>query len=201
MRLETSWLYTSNDQRPDLTDHGNFYRFCLIFTLPPSRPGQTRFAIIAYLAFLAVSLGPVIGETLIEFDSMSDRGWFEALYIAPMLYVLGPVVQILALGAFWSQASEMKRSQSLDDALSTRGLAVQAVVFLLVGISFVWRMMIPVEELNEHFIVNLRMWYWTVGWATIDNLIFAVVQGVLAWIAWRQRGHGGDVRERSALLE
>jgi hypothetical protein len=157
----------------------------------------------AYLSFLAISLLPVLGETMIEFDSDTDREWYGVLFIAPMLYLVGPMMQILGLAAFRSQALEIrsKDSSAADSALSVRGLVAQAVVFLLVGISFVWRMRVPSEELDEHFVVSLRMWYWTVGWASINNLIFAVVQGVLAWIAWRHQDVGGILGERSALLE
>lgn len=147
---------------------------------------------------------------MLDPDARSDRDWFDALYIVgPMLYLIGPIVQILGFAALWAQASEMKRSRSsdgnaTDDALSVRGLVAQAVVSLLVGLSFVWRMRIP-EESTGYWIVDLRYWYWSVGFATINNLIFAVVQGLLALIAWRHEFHGhgdrGSVGERSALLE
>lgn len=52
--------------------------------------------------------------------------------------------------------------------------------------------------IDEHFIVNLHEWYWTVGWATVNNLAFALAQGILAWIISR-RGTGDD-GERDALL-
>lgn len=157
----------------------------------------------AYLSFLAISLLPVLGEALIEFDSDTDREWYGVVFIAPMLYLVGPMMQILGLAAFRSQAPEVRSKDSIapDSALSVRGLVVQAVVFILVGISFVWRMRVPSEELDEHFVVNSRMWYWTVGWATINNVIFAVAQGVLAWIAWRHEDVGGILGERSTLLE
>jgi hypothetical protein len=160
--------------------------------------------VTAYLSFLAISLLPVIGEAVIEFDSDTDREWYGVLFIAPMLYLVGPMVQILGFAALRAQALEIRSrnsSDATDSALSVRGLVVQAVVFLLVGISFVWRIRVPTEELDEHFIVNLQMWYWTVGWATINNVIFAVAQGVLAWMAWRHETVGGNLSERSALLE
>ena len=159
-------------------------------------------AVTAYLSFLAVSLLPVIGETLIEFDSDSDREWYEVIFFGPMLYVVGPIVQILGLAALRAQAREIRsRRSDAADAFSVQGLVAQAVVFLLVGISFVFRIRVPSEELDAHLIVNLSMWYWTVGWATINNLIFAVAQGVLAWIACGHKDDGGDLGERSALLE
>jgi len=119
-------------------------------------------------------------------------------------YLVGPMMQILGLAALRAQAFEIRSrdsSDAADSALSMRGLVVQAVVFLLVGISFMWRIRVPSEELDEHFVVNLQMWYWTVGWATINNVIFAVAQGVLAWIAWCHEAVGGNLSERSALLE
>ena len=156
----------------------------------------------AYLCFLAISLLPFIGEAVIEFDSDTDREWYGVLFIAPMLYLVGPMMQILGLAALRTQALEIrsKDSSAADSALSLRGLVVQAMVFLLVGISFLWRMRVPSEELDEQFLVNLRMWYWTVGWATVNNVIFAVAQGVLAWMAWRHQDVGGIFGERIARI-
>ena len=39
---------------------------------------------------------------------------------------------------------------------------IQAVVFLLVGLSFVYRLALlgEPEDFEEHFVVNLRAWYW-----------------------------------------
>lgn len=184
------------------------HRLYLTLTLPPSQPDQTRFATIAYTSFLAITLLPVLAEaTTVSSGSDADREWYEVLFIAPLLYVVGPMVQILGLAALRAQAFEIRKARDSDDAaadaLSVRGLVVQAVVFFLVGISFVWRMRVPSEELDEHFVVNLRLWYWTVGWATVNNLIFAGVQGGLAWIAWRPDGEdvGGGLGERRGLLE
>lgn len=167
---------------------------------------------IAYLTFVVTSLVPTIAEQFIDFsdDTMSEHDWFDVLYIMMPMFVLGPIVQILGFVAVWVQASAMRKSRSsgsdADDALSVRGLVVQAMVFLLVGLSFLWRMKIPEEEeWTGYWIVDLSKWYWTVGFATINNLIFAVVQGVLAFIAWRYKGAGGEIEEqvgeRTALLE
>lgn len=179
----------------------NFY---LVVTLAPTRPGQKRFAVIAYMAFPAVSLLPVVGETLMDFESETDRDWYEVLFLGPLLYLFGPLVQILGLAALRAQAREISSPGSdTTDALSVRGLVAQAVIFLLVGVSFVFHMRVPSEDQDEHLIINLQTWYWTVGWATINNVIFAVAQGVLAWIAWRHTDDEGegDLNERSALLE
>lgn len=126
---------------------------------------------------------------MLDPDARRDRDWYDALYIlGPMLYLIGPIIQILGFAGLRAEASEIKRSRSSggnsnEDALSVRGLVVQAVVFLVVGLSFVWRMRLPEEELTGYLIVDVKHWYWSVGFATINNLIFAVVQGVLAWVA------------------
>lgn len=52
---------------------------------------------------------------------------------------------------------------------------------------------------DAHFIVNLRDWHWLLGWATINNVIFGLGQGRLAWIASRQRGGDGQ-GEQDPLL-
>ena len=98
--------------------------------------------------------------------------------------------------AFIAQAGRVR--QGSDSALSIQGLMIQAMVFFLVGISFLYRYRIPAEELAEHFIVNLRSWYWRFGWATINNIVFALAQGILAWLVSRQKGD--DAGERTALL-
>jgi hypothetical protein len=163
---------------------------------------------VAYLTFVVISLVPTIAEQFIDFsnDTMSEHDWFDVLYIMMPMFVLGPIVQILGFVAMWAQASEIRsRSPGTENALSVKGLLVQAVVFLLVGLSYLWRMRIPEEEeWSGYWIVDLRKWYWTVGFATINNLIFAMVQGVLAWIAWSYKGDGGEIEgeagERTALL-
>jgi len=93
------------------------------------------------------------------------------------------------------------KSRGETGALSVQGLVVQAAVFLLVGFSFVYRLTLlgEPEDFDEHLIVNLRDWYWLLGWATINNVIFALGQGLLAWIASRQSG-GEDHGEQDPLL-
>lgn len=181
----------SNRIRQTNTVVGRFY---LIVTLPPYRPAQTRTAIVMYLSFLAVSLIPAIGAAFIPAE---DRELINGLILGIMLYLVGPAVQVLGFAAFSAQARET-RSRGSVGALSVQGLVIQTVVFLLVGISFVFRLKLPSEALDEHFIVNLRMWYWTVGWATLNNVIFGLAQGWLAWIASRLRN--GDRSEYDALL-
>ena len=162
--------------------------------LPPFRPAQKGLATITYLSFLAVTLVPAIAVTWIPPE---DRVWPSALLEYFWIILLGPLIQLFGLAALIAQARKLKQSHT-ETALSVQGLVLQAVVFLLVGASFVYRYRIPPEELDGHLVVDLRMWYWRWGWATINNVIFALAQGVLALIASRRRDDGDD--ERTALL-
>jgi hypothetical protein len=82
--------------------------------------------------------------------------------LCTLLFMIGPVVQLLGIAAMRAQARET-RSRGSAGALSVQSLVIQAVIFLLVGISFAFRLKPPAEALNEHFIVNVREWYWLVG--------------------------------------
>jgi hypothetical protein len=76
------------------------------------------------------------------------------------------------------------------------GLAVQAAVFALVAVSWVMRVQFPWELLDGHKITFgvLITWYEIVGWAAVDNAIFALVQIVLLWIV----SHRSSQRIRAA---
>jgi hypothetical protein len=171
-----------------------YLRLHLAVQLPPRRPAKKVMAITAYLSFLAVTLIPAIGVVLMI--PPEDRDWPTALLEFFWLFLLGPAIQLLGVAAFIVQAWRVRRGS--NDVLSVQGLVVQAVVFFLVKISFLFRYRIPPEELDEHFIVNLRSWYWRFGWATINNVVFALAQGMLAWLVLRRKGN--DTGERTALL-
>lgn len=165
-----------------------------VLTLSPQRREQGKVAVAAFLSYLAITLVPALMQAFIPPE---DQELFTALLVGTMLYLLGPIVQLLGLAALRVQARET-RSRGSVGALSVRGLVFQAVVFLFIGLSFIYRLRIPAGELDEHWIVNVRDWYWTVGWAAINNLIFALCQGLLACIALRQGSK--DPGEREALL-
>lgn len=108
------------------------------------------------------------------------------------------------------QAREIiQQRDSPENSLSIYGLFIQALIFLLVGVSFIFRLRLPDEDWDgipgrpeesssfAKFMLGMRMWFRLVGWATIDNLIFAFTKGVLGMIALRRRrkrarGNAGD---------
>jgi len=79
-------------------------------------------------------------------------------------------------------------------ALSFPGLAIQTVVFTLLGVS--WLIRTPELE------VGTVTWYTRGGWAAIGNFVFAAVQVLLlmygSWVCRDQTEEGSD--ERTPLL-
>lgn len=131
-------------------------RFYPALQSPPHRPAQERTAIIAYISFLVVTILPTIG---LAFIPPKDRELISALLIGNLLYLIGPIVQILGIAAFRAQLHEF-RSHGSVGSLSFQGLVLQAVAFFLVGVSSIFRLKLPSGMIDEHFIVTLRQWYW-----------------------------------------
>lgn len=67
-------------------------------------------------------------------------------------------------------------------------MAIQAVVFAVVALYWPLRMTIPPEFWDMSPLRSYITWYQLVGWAAVDNAIFAFVQAALLWIAVRRRG-------------
>lgn len=100
---------------------------------------------------------------------------------------INPIVTVIGFASFFAQAHE-SRSRSSLGALSIKGLAIQAVVFAVVALYWQLRMRIPEEGWDMSPQRSFITWYQLVGWAAIDNTVFAIVQAVLLWVARRQRG-------------
>ncbi|KAI1080219.1 hypothetical protein F5B20DRAFT_570592 [Whalleya microplaca] len=98
-------------------------------------------------------------------------------------HFISPVVTAVGVLALFPQRREI-RSRSDPGALSTRTLALQAGVFAVVGLSWLWRLPSPGG-------MPFTSWYPLAGWAPVNYIIFAAVQGILWWFATRQ----GRVKE------
>jgi hypothetical protein len=124
----------------------------------------------------------------------SDRRLAGALFHGAHSIFLNPIVTALNIASLFVQAREPAM-----DALSSVGLAVQAVVFSLVAASWaVGRLTFPWEELVSRQPVTLRVlitWYQLVGWVAVDNAIFAIVQAILLWLKLRRRT--GDINDNN----
>lgn len=147
------------------------------------------------VCFSLLTLFPVILDALQPPTRSEPRRWAQE--IVGLIHYLGilPASTILAVAGVVPQVREM-RSRTDARALSLPGLAVQAVVFSLVAISWMVRVKYP------PYLPSWVEWYWLIGWPVVNNGLFAFAQGVLLWIVMRRPGDDElpDDDERSPLL-
>jgi hypothetical protein len=149
-----------------------------------------------YVSFLLISLVPVLFEAALPptgSDPNHDRRWVSAIWVNTHSILINPIVTALAFAALFPQLRELRSRPTDPGALSVEGLAVQAAVFFVVALCWPLRLRLP-------WGVGLVTWYQLVGWAAIDNAVFAFVQAVL-WTFARRRGFAGvDDRETTPLI-
>jgi hypothetical protein len=124
------------------------------------------------------------------------RLWFGALYHGIHTLLLSWIITGLGVAAVFFQARETV-TRSPCQALSRVGLAAQAVVFALVAVSWVMRVGFPWELLDGRQVTFgvFTTWYELVGWAAVDNAVFALGQGVLWEVVSRHQVKGDNVSE------
>jgi hypothetical protein len=124
------------------------------------------------------------------------RRWFGALYYAIHSLFLSWIITGLGVAAVFFQARETV-TRPPSQALSRVGLAAQAMVFALVAVSWAMRVRFPWELLDGRQVTfgALVTWYELVGWATVDNVVFALGQGVLLCVVSRHKVKGGEASE------
>ncbi|KAK7414982.1 hypothetical protein QQX98_006215 [Neonectria punicea] len=175
---------------------GHLILFGAYLFYPPPRPGQKTVAVLIYIAFLFISVFPVLFIASLPptgTDSYNDRRWPSAIFFYISSMLVNPMISALALVAYLPQAREL-RSRSDVGALRVLGLALQGGIFLAVAIF--WPLRFPQLPLG----VSFFMWYQIVGWALVDNLIFVFVQAMLWWLARRFKQEVTDVTGETAPL-
>lgn len=73
------------------------------------------------------------------------------------------------------------------NALGLLELASQAVVFAVVAVSWVFRVVFPTTDI-PWTLFPITTWYQLVGWAAVDNAVFAIVQSILLCLTKRRQG-------------
>ncbi|KAJ5767250.1 uncharacterized protein N7511_004866 [Penicillium nucicola] len=168
--------------------------------------GHKLGALTVYIFFTLISIVPLFIDAL-DHDifgprGSSDRNWAEALYSGGHLLFLNPIVTIVAIGAFFYQARAIRAPPIGDlQAVSIEGLLTQGVVFAVVAIS--WTMRVKFLDLSLGDIIahgGLFSWYELVGWAAVDNAVFAIVQISLFCLARKYGGVKMNDAEREPLL-
>ncbi|KAI5359904.1 hypothetical protein Slin14017_G094650 [Septoria linicola] len=109
--------------------------------LPPAKPAQKSISIILYLFILTLTLIPAIALAFIPRD---EPDWTSQLLNGSWIYFFSTPIKFIGLAAFFAQLLETHRSRALrTSSLSVPGLRRQALIFMLVGISFLWRVAPP----------------------------------------------------------
>jgi hypothetical protein len=91
------------------------------------------------------------------------------------------------------------KKQGVPEGLSPNTLLLQAILFPLLGISWIWRLPISGETWELPLPKALLKWYFTAGWSTVDALIFGSVQGYLYWV-YKKAHKLSEAGERRPLL-
>ncbi|KAK1763427.1 hypothetical protein QBC33DRAFT_549651 [Phialemonium atrogriseum] len=160
-----------------------FFGLCLL--CPSDQPSFHKYiATILYIIILVLYLWSQFPSFK---EDRPDRGLLESLYYGVLFFYVNYFITAIGIASLllqWRQAT----------ALSLRGLFLQAVIFPAVAISWYlftyydWH-----QEGDPKDPPGFHGWYLFVGFTAVDNAVFAVVQGILFYIAWRRGFDEGKV--------
>lgn len=162
--------------------------------------------LIVYILFALIFIIPLfIGAVDHDFFGPSDdpyRKWVEALFSGYHLIFMNPIVAVLALVAFPCQVRAISALPIGNlKALSLKGLLIHGLVFIMVAISWTTRLkFMDVSFGNVIMYWAFGTWYQMVGWAAVDNAIFALVQISLVVLATYPGLVKSDDKEKEPLL-
>lgn len=146
-----------------------------------------------YILFALISIIPIFIDA-IDRDFFGPPEWRQvgqALFSGYHAMFMNPIVTILALVALPCQARAIRALPFGDlKSLSLLGLLAQGVIFSVVAIS--WTMRVKFMDLSFRDVISYGLltfvsWYQMVGWAAVNNAVFALVQISLFCLArnWR----------------
>jgi len=156
-----------------------------------------KVAIGTYIAFLLISIVPVFKDAIAP-EAAQTRRWTMALFHGVHTMLLSWFVTGLNVTAIYFQVRET-RAQPQNHALSHVGLAFQAALFAFVAASWIGRVRFPYEGFERSW-GFLSPWYELVGWATVDNFIFAMGQAIVLRTLLRQERRGAYGAQTEPLL-
>lgn len=150
-----------------------------------------------YTSFLLISIIPLFIDILLPTQNAEDERWSTAIFHYIHTTLINPLVTFGGIASLYFQYSKAGA-----DTLSEVGLASQAVVFAFVAISWIGKVRFWPDNTGERALRDFpfKTWYELVGWAAVDNAVFAMVQGVLYVLRRGQKGSGGLGGEAEPLL-
>ncbi|KAJ5098338.1 hypothetical protein N7532_005339 [Penicillium argentinense] len=149
---------------------------------------------IQYTAFLLISLIPLLIDGIVPMRPWSRRFWLVG-YWALHSFFIWPIITFLGFFSIYRQAQTI-RAVPFPNSLSLHGLAVQAFVFMLLSVTWIFALPFPYEKLEGQVNMNvLIIWYASIGWVIVDSFVFAIGQTILLALALRRRSSDDIPRE------
>ncbi|PTB49394.1 hypothetical protein M431DRAFT_534799 [Trichoderma harzianum CBS 226.95] len=166
---------------------------------PGARNSTAPTVLAIYLAFLLISIIPVVVDAAWPSQDASSHEWAMALFHGIHTMLINPIVTILILVSFFSQRGEILQHPpgTASSSLSLIGLAVQAVVFAVLALAWAWRFVFP----GGASVGYGMTWYQLVGFVAVDHIAFALVQAALLAFVVLHRGQGFTGGETEPLLD
>jgi hypothetical protein len=195
-----------------LTDDHLSFSLSLWYPSGTEHPGPRIVVSTIYFSFFLISLAPVFIDAVMTAAAPGKEDpyhkWEGAFFHGFHAIFIFPIVTILVIAAFFVQAREISDvdrgwPSSPSSSLSVLGLAIQAVVFSLVALTWLWRLVFPWHLVDGGVPLTpsfWKSWYELVGWVPGNNAFFAIVQAALFWVAWR-RGRSGESATSSGETE
>lgn len=109
---------------------------------------------------------------------------FSGFFYILHFLILFPLVTLSGIWSIYRQAREIY-AVPFPSALSLQGLAVQAVVFSIVAVMWIFALPFPYDQGHFGWKVLLE-WYRAVGWLILDTLLYALGRLVLLAVALRR---------------
>lgn len=129
---------------------------------------------------MLITVVPLATQACFQWANPKAHEGMTATIVCMFLTMHGFVVNpLVSAGVVWSYswARAAQRQRPPRPGLSSRTLWMQALVFALVGFSWAGRLTVNSSGMKP--VTAWVYWYQTAGWATVNNLLFAFVQGGL----------------------
>ncbi|KAJ5951188.1 uncharacterized protein N7479_009601 [Penicillium vulpinum] len=164
---------------------------------------SSRIALVAgYTSFLLVSIIPLISDAISQIDYEARRFW-SAVFFALHCMLIYPILTAIGVWGIYRQAREIS-AVPFPNALSLQSLAMQAVVFTLVSVTWIYCLPFPYEKIDRQRDLNwtaFSVWYGAIGWIIIDSFIFALGQAVLLLLALHRSSSSKVTTQRGSETE
>ncbi|KAJ5199827.1 hypothetical protein N7491_009376 [Penicillium cf. griseofulvum] len=145
---------------------------------------SSKISLVArYTSFLLVSIIPLISDAILTIDD-EPRRMLSAAFYALHSMIIYPILTAIGVWGIYRQAREIW-TVPFPNALSLKGLAMQAIVFMLVSVTWIWSLPFPYEKFSRRDLnwASLSVWYGVIGWIISDSFVFAVGQAGLLLLA------------------